>query len=144
MGMAEYQSDIYEYQNKLNFDCNLNKNEYEFWYLIENPDSTKIYQTEYVSDLNSDRYINFNSRKLQEEKYANNNLLLHKINSSKNSLFQFLRKKQYIQGITSPWIYIGMLFSCFCWHVEDNYMFSANHMYEGTVKTWFLLNIFNK
>ena len=33
-------------------------------------------------------------------------------------------------------LYFGMLFSMFCWHVEDNYMYSVSYLHEGAPKTW--------
>lgn len=38
-----------------------------------------------------------------------------------------------------PWIYMGMLFASFCWHVEDLYMLSFNYMHEGSPKTWYII-----
>ena len=32
---------------------------------------------------------------------------------------------------------MGSLFASFCWHVEDNYMFSLNYLHEGETKTWY-------
>jgi hypothetical protein len=32
---------------------------------------------------------------------------------------------------------MGSLFASFCWHVEDNYMYSLNYMHEGSDKTWY-------
>eukprot|EP00941_MAST-03F_sp_MAST-3F-sp1_P006306 g6306.t1 len=42
-----------------------------------------------------------------------------------------------ISGITTTWLYIGMMFSTFCWHVEDNWLYSINHSHAGATKTWF-------
>jgi len=41
-----------------------------------------------------------------------------------------------IPGVTSPMLYIGMLFATFCWHVEDNYLYSINYQHLGAAKTW--------
>eukprot|EP00043_Microstomoeca_roanoka_P002811 m.40651 g.40651 ORF g.40651 m.40651 type:complete len:773 (+) comp11740_c1_seq1:579-2897(+) len=42
-----------------------------------------------------------------------------------------------ISGISMPWVYIGMLFSSFCWHVEDNFLYSINYMHFGEGKRWY-------
>ncbi len=57
-----------------------------------------------------------------------------------DSLFQFTHKEGdevYISGINIPWIYYGMLFSSFCWHVEDMNLYSVNYMIEGKPKIWY-------
>jgi histone demethylase JARID1 len=42
-----------------------------------------------------------------------------------------------IPGINLPWLYVGMLFSSFCWHNEDNYLYSINYSHKGAPKQWY-------
>jgi JmjC domain. len=65
---------------------------------------------------------------------------LNNISHAKDSMFQIItRKMENISGISSPWVYSGMLFASFCWHVEDLYMYSLNYMHLGAPKTWFFI-----
>ena len=48
-----------------------------------------------------------------------------------------LRDMPGISGISTPWLYIGMLFATFCWHNEDNYLYSTSYMHFGTGKQWY-------
>lgn len=62
---------------------------------------------------------------------------LNNLSQAKDSLFQIITTKiENISGISSPWVYLGMLFASFCWHVEDMYMYSVNYMHRGAPKTW--------
>ena len=42
-----------------------------------------------------------------------------------------------VNGVNVPWLYIGMLFSSFCWHNEDCYLYSINYSHFGDVKQWY-------
>ncbi|KAG2554721.1 hypothetical protein PVAP13_9KG592000 [Panicum virgatum] len=42
-----------------------------------------------------------------------------------------------VPGVTSPMVYIGMLFSWFAWHVEDHELHSLNFLHTGAPKTWY-------
>ncbi|PIA37302.1 hypothetical protein AQUCO_03000119v1 [Aquilegia coerulea] len=60
---------------------------------------------------------------------------LQVIAHSPGSLTRFMLDD--IPGVTSPMIYIGMLFSWFAWHVEDHELHSLNFLHTGSPKTWY-------
>ena len=70
-----------------------------------------------------------------EEYYRETFWNLNNIPNSKNSVLRHL--KVGINGINVPWLYFGCLFSTFCWHNEDNYMYSINYHHKGAPKQWY-------
>ncbi|XP_057530531.1 lysine-specific demethylase ELF6 [Amaranthus tricolor] len=60
---------------------------------------------------------------------------LQVIARSAGSLTRFMLDD--IPGVTSPMVYIGMLFSWFAWHVEDHELHSLNFLHTGSPKTWY-------
>lgn len=70
-----------------------------------------------------------------EEYYKETFWNLNNIPNSKRSVLRHL--KIGINGINVPWLYFGCLFSTFCWHNEDNYMYSINYHHKGAPKQWY-------
>lgn len=68
-------------------------------------------------------------------KLANSPWNLQVIARSPGSLTRFMPDD--IPGVTSPMVYIGMLFSWFAWHVEDHELHSLNYLHTGSAKTWY-------
>ncbi|KAJ8623706.1 hypothetical protein MRB53_032236 [Persea americana] len=68
-------------------------------------------------------------------KISNSPWNLQVIAQSRGSLTRFMVDD--IPGVTSPMIYIGMLFSWFAWHVEDHELHSLNFLHMGAPKTWY-------
>ncbi|KAL8154199.1 hypothetical protein V2J09_011959 [Rumex salicifolius] len=54
---------------------------------------------------------------------------------SNSSLLRFM--KEEIPGVTSPMVYVAMMFSWFAWHVEDHDFHSLNYLHFGAGKTWY-------
>ncbi|TXG49508.1 hypothetical protein EZV62_025383 [Acer yangbiense] len=68
-------------------------------------------------------------------KLSNSPWNLQVIARSPGSLTRFMPDD--IPGVTSPMVYIGMLFSWFAWHVEDHELHSMNYLHTGAAKTWY-------
>lgn len=42
-----------------------------------------------------------------------------------------------VPGVTDPMLYIAILFSTFCWHYEDNFLYSVSYNHHGSSRTWY-------
>ncbi|KAL8093246.1 lysine-specific demethylase ELF6 isoform X2 [Apium graveolens] len=69
------------------------------------------------------------------QKLSNSPWNLQVIAQSPGSVTRFMPDD--IPGVTSPMVYIGMLFSWFAWHVEDHELHSLNFLHTGSPKTWY-------
>ncbi|EUB62146.1 Lysine-specific demethylase 5B [Echinococcus granulosus] len=58
-------------------------------------------------------------------------------NLAKNPLSALHYLPSNMTGMKAPSFYIGMVFSCFCWHTEDHWSFSINYLHTGDPKTWY-------
>lgn len=60
---------------------------------------------------------------------------LQNIPLSRGSILQHISEP--ISGVNVPWLYCGMLMTSFCWHNEDNYLYSINYSHLGAAKQWY-------
>ncbi|EPX71281.1 histone demethylase Jmj2 [Schizosaccharomyces octosporus yFS286] len=109
--------------------------EAEYWKLVKSKE--EAYEVEYGADLSTmDKGSAFpHWRKTPKNPYSRDPWNLNVLASSNGSLLRYVENA--VSGITSPWLYIGMCFSTFCWHVEDNYTYSANYQHSGETKLWY-------
>jgi len=109
--------------------------EKEYWRIIETCED--YVQVDYGSDLDVLKH-----RSGFPREFRNSNNPLAKCGWNMNILPKFNGSilshiKQPIPGVTHPMLYIGMLFSTFCWHNEDNYLYSINYLHMGEPKIWY-------
>ncbi|KAH8656723.1 PLU-1-like protein-domain-containing protein [Tricladium varicosporioides] len=131
------------FQNKMPFDPVLNcprpvtedDIEREFWRLVASLEETV--EVEYGADIHSTTHgSGFPTiEKNPQDPYSTDPWNLNIMPYHAESLFRHI--KSDISGMTVPWLYVGMIFSTFCWHNEDHYAYSANYQHFGSTKTWY-------
>lgn len=101
---------------------------------------------EYAADLPSSQYgsgfpLVRNPNRLDSDfVYEENGFNLNNTYRAESSLLRVIEEKgENISGITQPWMYVGMLFATFCWHVEDLFLNSVNYHHFGDTKTWYVI-----
>ena len=101
-------------------------------------------QVEYGSDLDSSQHgSGFEALRLKGDELRNSTHLyarsigwnLRALPLLRGSLLG--RLPEHVPGVSTPWLYVGMLFSSFCWHCEDSYLFSMNYLHCGASKSWY-------
>lgn len=108
--------------------------EKEFWKIVET--GCRDVTVDYANDLNSSK---FGSGFDHDPECKWNMNTLHQ---KPQSLLKEIQCE--IQGVTKPWVYLGSLFTSFCWHTEDHYLYSLNYMHNGHGKTWYGVPSSNK
>lgn len=118
--------------------------ETEFWEnLVENDESRiRVNYGADIHNLEPGQILGFPmnypyKEELAKDYYMNHSFNLTKLPFAKGSLLNHLNDR--ISGMTIPWLYIGLLFSTFCWHLEDHYMLSANYCHFGDIKKWYCI-----
>eukprot|EP00211_Chloroparvula_japonica_P000270 CAMPEP_0119128478 /NCGR_PEP_ID=MMETSP1310-20130426/6616_1 /TAXON_ID=464262 /ORGANISM="Genus nov. species nov., Strain RCC2339" /LENGTH=1075 /DNA_ID=CAMNT_0007118821 /DNA_START=149 /DNA_END=3377 /DNA_ORIENTATION=+ len=119
----------------------VNALERRYWSAVDSGD--EYLQTEYGSDVCTkdaktsgyERVMDLGTADMQKVLLSPpgwNQNTLAKVNGS-----LMAQESTDLPGISSPYMYIGMLFSSFCWHVEDDFMYSINLMHMGFPKRWY-------
>ncbi len=131
------------FENKMPMDPILNCHrpvteddvEQEFWRLVADLEETV--EVEYGADIHCTTHgSGFPTiEKNPENPYSTDPWNLNLLPLHPESLFRHI--KSDISGMTVPWVYVGMIFSTFCWHNEDHYSYSANYQHFGATKTWY-------
>ena len=129
--------------------------ETDYWNLVETLEDEV--EVEYGNDIDTTEYwsgfpisergrclqskIDENKCKLPEPKFGTDDFYketwwnLNNIPCCPDSILRHV--KVGINGINVPWLYFGSLFSTFCWHNEDNYLYSINYHHKGAPKQWY-------
>ncbi|XP_051747348.1 lysine-specific demethylase 5A isoform X1 [Ctenopharyngodon idella] len=114
--------------------------EKEFWRLVSSIEEDVI--VEYGADISSKDVgsgfpVRDGKRKLigDEDEYANSGWNLNNMPVLEQSVLTHISGD--ISGMKVPWLYVGMCFSSFCWHIEDHWSYSINFLHWGEPKTWY-------
>lgn len=131
------------FENKMPLDPVLNCHrpvteddvEQEFWRLVADLEETV--EVEYGADIHCTTHgSGFPTvERNPDNPYSTDPWNLNILPLHTESLFRHI--KSDISGMTVPWVYVGMMFSTFCWHNEDHYSYSANYQHFGATKTWY-------
>ncbi|KAF5179111.1 Lysine-specific demethylase [Thalictrum thalictroides] len=111
----------------------------EYWRIVEK--STEKVEVAYGADIETGIFGSGfpkascleNERNLDQ--YATSGWNLNNLPRLQGSLLCF--EEEDISGVLVPWLYIGMCFSSFCWHVEDHHLYSLNYLHCGDPKVWY-------
>ncbi|KAG4911105.1 hypothetical protein JHK87_057221 [Glycine soja] len=111
----------------------------EYWRMVESP--TEEIEVLYGADLETGIFgSGFPSKSSQvgsasHEQYIKSGWNLNNFARLPGSLLSY--ESSDISGVLVPWLYVGMCFSSFCWHVEDHHLYSLNYLHWGAPKMWY-------
>ncbi|KAM7250286.1 hypothetical protein ACFE04_022169 [Oxalis oulophora] len=110
----------------------------EYWRIVEK--ATEQIEVLYGADLETGAFGSGFPKSSQvnstsDEKYLKSGWNLNNFPKLPGSVLSY--ESGEISGVLVPWLYIGMCFSSFCWHVEDHHLYSLNYMHWGAPKLWY-------
>ncbi|XP_035145728.1 lysine-specific demethylase 5D isoform X2 [Callithrix jacchus] len=114
--------------------------EKEFWRLVSSIEEDVT--VEYGADIHSKEFgsgfpVSNSKQNLspEEKDYATSGWNLNVMPVLDQSVLCHINAD--ISGMKVPWLYVGMVFSAFCWHIEDHWSYSINYLHWGEPKTWY-------
>ncbi|XP_042000102.1 putative lysine-specific demethylase JMJ16 isoform X1 [Salvia splendens] len=122
-----------------NWQPSVDNIEGEYWRIVERP--TEEIEVLYGADLETGVFGSGFPKTAKQVssasdiKYINSGWNLNNFPRLPGSVLSF--ESGDISGVLVPWLYIGMCFSSFCWHVEDHHLYSLNYMHWGAPKLWY-------
>ncbi|XWS16682.1 hypothetical protein CRYUN_Cryun34aG0111800 [Craigia yunnanensis] len=132
----DLKSDVVEYWKR---EPSWEDIEGEYWRIVEQPtDEVEVY---YGADLETGTFgsgfpkVSSMLTGNDANKYAMSGWNLNNFPRLQGSVLSF--EGCDISGVLVPWLYVGMCFSSFCWHVEDHHLYSLNYMHWGDPKIWY-------
>lgn len=110
----------------------------EYWRVVESP--TEEIEVLYGADLETGTFGSGFPRTIEQAcspdvQYVKSGWNLNNLPRVPGSALTY--ENTDISGVQVPWLYVGMCFSSFCWHVEDHYLYSMNYMHFGDPKLWY-------
>lgn len=118
------------------FKPSIEEIEGEYWRIIEQP--TDEVEVLYGADLETGVFgsgFPHQSSSEVSDPYEMSGWNLNNFPRLPGSLLCF--ESADISGVQVPWLYVGMCFSSFCWHVEDHHLYSLNYIHFGDHKVWY-------
>ncbi|KAM7269662.1 hypothetical protein ACFE04_025159 [Oxalis oulophora] len=108
----------------------------EYWRIVEK--ATEQIEVLYGADLETGAFGSGFPKSNQfgsDETYTKSGWNLNNFPRLPGSVLSY--ESGDISGVLVPWLYIGMCFSSFCWHVEDHHLYSLNYLHWGAPKLWY-------
>ncbi|KAJ3672154.1 hypothetical protein LUZ60_006875 [Juncus effusus] len=141
----EFKREYFGGEGKLGFEPSFEEIEGEYWRIVEKP--TSEIEVLYGADLETKSFASgfpkqndpsspsISNSPESEGEYVNSGWNLNNFPKLPGSVLAF--ESGDISGVLVPWLYVGMCFSSFCWHVEDHHLYSLNYMHFGAPKMWY-------
>ncbi|KAL1556835.1 lysine-specific demethylase rbr-2-like isoform X1 [Salvia divinorum] len=117
--------------------------EKKFWEIVDG--SVGEVEVMYGSDLDTSAYGSGFPRQIDQRppsvdidvwnEYCGSPWNLNNLPRLQGSMLRTVH--QNIAGVMVPWLYLGMIFSAFCWHFEDHCFYSMNYHHWGEPKCWY-------